>query len=85
MSYYLEVAELLLPYLYGRCLTAVRYPRGVEAGGFYIKSAPKDRPEWVKTLAGDRPGTSVRELGLGGGVSARAIRLDLLQCGKALE
>jgi bifunctional non-homologous end joining protein LigD len=52
VSYYLEVGEALLPYLEGRCLTAVRYTRGVEGGGFYIKAAPKDRPDWVSTLPG---------------------------------
>lgn len=59
VSYYLEVAEFLLPHLSGRCLTAVRYTRGVAAGGFYVKGAPADRPEWMATLPG--PGNGGQE------------------------
>ena len=50
ISYYLDVADFILPHLTGRCLTAVRYTRGVAAGGFYVKNAPDDRPAWMSTL-----------------------------------
>jgi bifunctional non-homologous end joining protein LigD len=49
VSYYAEVAPLLLPHLHDRPLTLKRYPNGVESQYFYEKQSPSHRPEWVNT------------------------------------
>ncbi len=64
ISYYAQVAAVLLPHLHDRPLTLKRYPNGVDAPYFYEKQSPSHRPEWVATakigdinytLAQDRP------------------------------
>jgi bifunctional non-homologous end joining protein LigD len=49
IQYYSEMAPYLLPHLYNRPLTAVRYPDGVEGKSFYQKNAPSETPDWVRT------------------------------------
>jgi bifunctional non-homologous end joining protein LigD len=49
VDYYLAVADVLLPHLADRPLTLVRYPEGVDAGGFFVKNAPAGTPGWVRT------------------------------------
>ena len=58
ISYYAQVADVLLPYLADRALTRVRFPDGVEGPSFYEKNAPAGTPDWVRTeriLTGDGP------------------------------
>ena len=58
ISYYSQVAELLLPYVADRALTRVRFPDGVDGPGFYEKNAPAGTPDWVRTeriLTNDGP------------------------------
>lgn len=50
MSYYLEIAEVLLPHLDGRPLTRVRFPDGTAGESFYEKNAPAGAPEFVRTV-----------------------------------
>lgn len=50
MSYYLEIAEVLLPHLEHRPLTRVRFPGGTGAESFYEKNAPTGAPDFVKTI-----------------------------------
>jgi bifunctional non-homologous end joining protein LigD len=62
ISYYTEIAPVLLPYVRDRALTRLRYPNGVPAdaptgalggstpppsGAFYEKNAPAGTPPWV--------------------------------------
>ncbi len=47
LSYYFNVAPLLLPHLERRPLTMKRMPDGIEGPDFYEKTAPSHTPEWV--------------------------------------
>ena len=47
LSYYYNVAELIVPYLAGRPLTMKRMPDGIEGDFFYEKSAPSHTPDWL--------------------------------------
>jgi bifunctional non-homologous end joining protein LigD len=49
ITYYADVAPVLLAHLEGRPLTLKRYPNGVDHPHFYEKNAPSHRPEWVRT------------------------------------
>lgn len=58
ISYYSQLAEVLLPYLADRALTRVRFPDGVDGPSFYEKNAPAGTPDWVRTeriLTSDGP------------------------------
>lgn len=50
ISYYVEVADAMLPHLRGRAITRVRFPNGTAAQSFFEKNAPAGAPEWVRTL-----------------------------------
>jgi bifunctional non-homologous end joining protein LigD len=50
IHYYLEVAPYILPHLKDRPVTLIRFPDGVEGGGFYEKNAPKHAPDWISTF-----------------------------------
>lgn len=47
ISYYLAIADAMLPHLAGRCLTRVRFPDGVDAPPFYEKNVPPGAPDWL--------------------------------------
>jgi bifunctional non-homologous end joining protein LigD len=49
ISYYAQIAPVLLMHLRDRPLTLKRYPNGVQEEYFYEKQSPTHRPEWVKT------------------------------------
>jgi bifunctional non-homologous end joining protein LigD len=49
LSYYQQVAPVLLPHITGRPLTLKRYPDGVDGQAFFAKHAPQHRPDWVRT------------------------------------
>ena len=58
ISYYSQIAEVLLPYIADRALTRVRFPDGVAGPSFYEKNAPAGTPGWVRTariLTSDGP------------------------------
>ena len=48
VSYYFNVAPLLLPHLERRPLTMKRMPDGIDGDSFYEKTAPSHTPEWVQ-------------------------------------
>lgn len=50
ISYYVEIADVLLPHLRDRALTRVRFPDGTAAASFYEKNAPAGTPEFVRTV-----------------------------------
>ena len=50
LRYYLAVAEAMLPHLTGRPVTLRRYPDGVGAEGFFQKTCPDHRPDWLGTM-----------------------------------
>ena len=55
ISYYSQIAAVLLPHISDRVLTRVRFPDGVASPSFYEKNAPLGTPPWVRTV---RIGTS---------------------------
>lgn len=58
ITYYMAVAEVMLPHLAGRALTFKRFPDGVDKPGFFEKRCPSHRPPWVPVAGGpgDRGG-----------------------------
>ena len=61
LTYYQQVAPVLLPHLRGRPFTMRRYPDGAFGKAFFQKDAPKHMPEWIKTFeAVVSPGKVVR-------------------------
>jgi bifunctional non-homologous end joining protein LigD len=50
LSYYQQVAPVLLPHIANRPLTLKRYPDGVEGEAFFAKHAPSHRPDWIRTV-----------------------------------
>ncbi|MGY2702185.1 MULTISPECIES: non-homologous end-joining DNA ligase [unclassified Nocardioides] len=49
LSYYAQVAPVLLPHLSGRCVTRIRWPHGVQDKSFFEKNVPGGTPSWVHT------------------------------------
>jgi bifunctional non-homologous end joining protein LigD len=49
LSYYAQVAPVLLPHLAGRCVTRIRWPHGVQDKSFFEKNVPGGTPSWVHT------------------------------------
>jgi bifunctional non-homologous end joining protein LigD len=51
ISFYSEIAEVILPHLRNRPLTLKRFPEGITGQHFYEKNAPVHTPPWVKRFA----------------------------------
>jgi bifunctional non-homologous end joining protein LigD len=49
LSYYREIAPVLVPHLKSRPFTMKRYPDGIEGGYFFQKDAPSHMPDWIPT------------------------------------
>ncbi len=49
LSYYREIAPVLLPHLRRRPFTMKRYPDGIEGKVFFQKNAPSHMPDWIET------------------------------------
>ncbi len=47
LTYYRDMAALILPYFKGRIVTIQRYPDGLEGEGFYQKRLQDWMPEWL--------------------------------------
>jgi bifunctional non-homologous end joining protein LigD len=47
LSYYAQVAEVLLPHLAHRPITRVRWPHGVADQSFFEKNLPSGAPSWL--------------------------------------
>ncbi len=58
IDYYTRIAPVLLPHLKDRPVTLKRYPNGVDGKWFFEKNAPEHRPDWVRTMRLDSPGSS---------------------------
>ncbi|GEP39465.1 hypothetical protein NPS01_31280 [Nocardioides psychrotolerans] len=61
LSYYAQIAPVLLPHLKDRAVTRIRWPHGVGDMSFFEKNAPAGTPSWVRTVTvpttGSRIGT----------------------------
>ena len=55
ISYYSQIAAVLLPHITDRALTRLRFPDGVgdQAFSFYEKNAPMGTPDWVRRVTVD--------------------------------
>ena len=51
LQYYADVAEALLPHVEGRAMVMKRYPHGAAGPHFFMKRAPRPRPEWIETCS----------------------------------
>jgi bifunctional non-homologous end joining protein LigD len=51
LQYYVDVAGPLLPHLRDRAMVMKRYPNGAAGEFFFMKRAPRPRPEWIATCA----------------------------------
>lgn len=51
LTYYYNVAPLLLPHLRDRPLTMLRMPNGITGQSFYEKRVPSHAPEWLPTAS----------------------------------
>jgi len=49
LTYYRDVAPVLVPHLRGRPFTMKRYPDGAAGKFFFQKDAPKHMPDWIET------------------------------------
>jgi bifunctional non-homologous end joining protein LigD len=56
VRYLIEVAPVMLPHLASRPVTMLRFPDGVDGGGFYEKRCPDHRPAWLGTIPLGREG-----------------------------
>jgi bifunctional non-homologous end joining protein LigD len=65
LSYYAQVAPVLLPHLQDRAVTRIRWPHGVQDMSFFEKNIPGGTPSWVHTVTVPTTGsrTASREEG----------------------
>lgn len=50
LSYYLEISDIILPYLKNRPQSLKRYPNGITGESFYQKNVEFELPEWIETV-----------------------------------
>jgi len=50
LSYYAQIAPVLLPHLKDRAVTRIRWPHGVDDMSFFEKNIPGGTPSWVHTV-----------------------------------
>ncbi|MBC5806438.1 MAG: hypothetical protein DLM53_11720 [Candidatus Eremiobacter antarcticus] len=48
LQYYADVSPYLLPHVQDRAMVMKRYPNGAYSDFFFMKRAPKPRPEWIE-------------------------------------
>jgi bifunctional non-homologous end joining protein LigD len=51
LRYYAAVAPVLAPHLKDRAMVMKRYPDGADGAFFFMKQAPRPRPEWIETCS----------------------------------
>ena len=66
LSYYAQVAPVMIPLIGRRAVTRIRWPHGTGDGSFFEKNAPAGTPSWVRTVkvpsTGSRSGKGDTEL-----------------------
>ncbi len=50
LTYYRQIAPVLLPYLKERPVTLRMYPQGVEGTSYYLRDCPADAPGWLRQV-----------------------------------
>ena len=58
-AYYESVGSVMVPLVRDRPVTMHLYPKGIEAGGVYMKQAPKHFPDWIKRATVAKRGGTV--------------------------
>jgi bifunctional non-homologous end joining protein LigD len=48
IQYYADIAPVLLPHLADRAMVMKRYPNGASGEFFFMKRAPRPRPDWIE-------------------------------------
>jgi bifunctional non-homologous end joining protein LigD len=48
LQYYADISPVLLPHLMNRAMVMKRYPNGAAGEFFFMKRAPKPRPDWIE-------------------------------------
>lgn len=61
LTYYAQIAPVLLPALAHRAVTRIRWPHGVGQASFFEKNAPAGTPSWVRVV--EVPTTGARGSG----------------------
>ena len=51
LRYYVAVAPVLLPHVAERAMVMKRYPNGADGACFFMKRAPRPRPDWIATCS----------------------------------
>jgi len=51
LRYYAAVAPSLLPHIAARAMVMKRYPNGADGECFFMKRAPRPRPDWIATCS----------------------------------
>src|SRR5690349_6588286 len=51
IRYYVDVAAVLLPHVRDRAMVMRRYPNGAAGESFFMKRAPRPRPDWIETCS----------------------------------
>ncbi len=66
LSYYAQIAPVMLPHLKDRAVTRIRWPHGVDDMSFFEKNIPGGTPSWVRTATvpttGSRSGKGDSEI-----------------------
>lgn len=59
IQYYVDVSPVLLPHLVDRAMVMKRYPNGAGGEFFFMKRAPRPRPEWIRTCSIEHASESI--------------------------
>lgn len=49
IQYYADISEFLLPHIKDRAMVMKRFPNGAYGDFFFMKRAPRGKPEWIAT------------------------------------
>jgi bifunctional non-homologous end joining protein LigD len=74
VSYYAEIAPIMLPHLKGRPLMLQRFPRGIDEQGFVQKDFEDALPDWMSWIEVEKQNGTV--------VHAVADRPEALECSR---
>ncbi len=50
ISYYIDMADYILPHIYDKPFSMIHFPNGVGGKNFYQKQCPKNAPSWLKAV-----------------------------------
>jgi bifunctional non-homologous end joining protein LigD len=65
ITYYTQVAPVLLPHLAGRPVTLRRWPDGTAEPGFFYKNVARTAPDWVRQVELPVPGSTKQRSTIG--------------------